>query len=291
MYCRYLGHLSAFVDCHVFFQVREAATSSNPRVLRSPNKDATDHRPNLVAIPRRPYTQATSDGRHTYCFTPSSDDGLVIPSQTSRLLLSQTMASSDEAVEQSLSSRTATPIAQLNPDLIDQATRKVHGEITITWPYSFVTKTFAFLLAESDFRLRRNKGQVRIQLKGPSAEAVGKLELGSGDEVTLALDGVEWAKDEESARPAGSRSEWQLKFAGKLMLKVGSIFENSMGHRLTSTGYTRRDSGNESRQHRPARSHHSSRGAQSHPVRRDRSHNFRCAACCKGAPYSSCSSQ
>lgn len=130
------------------------------------------------------------------------------------------MAASYDAAEQLLSSKIATPISQLNPELSEKETRAVHGEITITWPYSFVTKTFAFLLAEPDFRLRRNKGQVRIQLQGPSAEAVGKWELGSGDEVTLALDGVEWAKDEESARPAGSRSEWQLKFAAKLMLKV-----------------------------------------------------------------------
>ncbi|KAJ4388706.1 hypothetical protein N0V93_006165 [Gnomoniopsis smithogilvyi] len=130
------------------------------------------------------------------------------------------MASSDGTVEQLLSSRTATPIAQLHPNLPDQETRTVHGEITITWPYSFVTKTFAFLLAEPDFRLRRNRGQVRIQLQGPSAEAIGKWELGSGDVVTLAMDGVEWAKDEEPARPAGSRSEWQLKFASKLRLKA-----------------------------------------------------------------------
>lgn len=132
------------------------------------------------------------------------------------------MASTDDDVEQLLSSRTATPIARLHPDVSDQATRKVHGEITITWPYSSVTKTLAFLLAEPDFRLRRDKGLVRIQLKGPSAEAIGSWELGSGDEVTLALDGVEWAKDDDSqsARPPGSRSEWQLKFAGKLALKV-----------------------------------------------------------------------
>lgn len=139
------------------------------------------------------------------------------------------MAPSDEVVEQSLSTRTATPIAELNPDLSDLATRKVHGEITITWPYSSVTKTFAFLLAEPDFRLRRNKGQVRIELRGPSAETVGKWELGSGDYVTLALDGVEWAKDDEPARPAGSRSEWQLKFAGKLTLKVMRAFRQMFG--------------------------------------------------------------
>lgn len=131
------------------------------------------------------------------------------------------MASSDEPVEQLLNSKAATPIAQLNPELPDQPTRKVHGEVTITWPYSAVSKSIAFLLAEPDFRLRRDKGSVRIHLSGPSAEVVGQWELGSGDEVTLALDGVEWAKDEEPVRPAGSRVEWQLKFAGRLVLKVG----------------------------------------------------------------------
>lgn len=136
------------------------------------------------------------------------------------------MASPDEDVEQLLATRVATPLAQLSPDLPEQTTRKLHGEVTITWPYSAVTKTLAFLLAEPDFRLRRDKGSVRVQLTGPAAEAVGKWELGSGDEVTLALDGVEWAKDEEPVRPAGSRVDWQLKFAGKLVLKVGRALWN-----------------------------------------------------------------
>ncbi|KAK7711874.1 hypothetical protein SLS64_005145 [Diaporthe eres] len=130
------------------------------------------------------------------------------------------MATAVGDVEHLLATKTATPIAQLAPELPDQATRKVHGEFTITWPFSSVSKSVAFLLAEPDFRLRRDKGQVRIQLNGPSAEAVGGLELGSGDEVTLDLDGAEWARDEEPARPPGSRSDWQLKFVGKLTLKV-----------------------------------------------------------------------
>lgn len=130
------------------------------------------------------------------------------------------MAPTDNEVEQLLASKNATPIAQLTPDLADPATRKVYGEVTVTWPYSALTKRFAFILAEPDFRLRRDKGLVRIQLNGPSAENVGKWELGSGDEVMVALDGVEWAKDDEPARPPGSRLEWQLKYAGKLVLKV-----------------------------------------------------------------------
>ncbi|CAN8095501.1 unnamed protein product [Discula destructiva] len=140
------------------------------------------------------------------------------------------MASSDQDVEQLLASKTPTPISQLDPDLADQATRKIHGEVTVTWPYSSVTKSFAFLLAEPDFRLRRNRGLVRIQLSGPSAEAVGQWELGSGDEVALTLDGVEWAKDEEPARAAGSRCDWQLKFAGKLTLKA--TFGETQGNKL-----------------------------------------------------------
>lgn len=130
------------------------------------------------------------------------------------------MASTDDEIEQLLVSKKPTPIALLNPEVADPTTRKVHGEVTVTWPYSALTKRFAFLLAEPDFRLRRNKGLVRIQLNGPSAEAVGKWELGSGDEVTMALEGVEWTKDEEPARPPGSRLEWQLKYTGKLVVKV-----------------------------------------------------------------------
>ncbi|POS80291.1 hypothetical protein DHEL01_v201307 [Diaporthe helianthi] len=130
------------------------------------------------------------------------------------------MAAADGDVERLLTTKTATPIAQLGPELPDQGTRKVHGEVTITWPFSSFSKSVAFLVAEPDFRLRRDKGQVRVQLNGPSAEAVGALDIGSGDEVTLDLDGVEWARDDEPARPPGSRSDWQLKFVGKLTLKV-----------------------------------------------------------------------
>lgn len=130
------------------------------------------------------------------------------------------MALPEVGVEQQLATRLATPIAQLSPDLAHQTTRKVHGEVTITWPYSSITDSFAFLLAEPDFRLRRDKGSVRVHLTGPSAEAASKWELGSGDEVVLALDGVDWSKDEEPARPAGSRLDWQLKFAGRLLIKV-----------------------------------------------------------------------
>lgn len=119
-----------------------------------------------------------------------------------------------------LSSRSPTPIAQLDPDLSDQLQRVIRGEVTITWPYSTVTKTFAFLLAEPDVRLRRARGQVRIELRGSSAKAASECGIGAGDELLFSLDGAEWAKDESPGRIPGSRVDWQLRFNEKLALQV-----------------------------------------------------------------------
>ncbi|EGO61173.1 hypothetical protein NEUTE1DRAFT_127865 [Neurospora tetrasperma FGSC 2508] len=119
-----------------------------------------------------------------------------------------------------LESRTVTPIAQLDPELSDQNSRSVRGEVTITWPYNRVTHTLAFLLAEPDVRLRRTKGQVRVQLHGPSAKAVSECGLGACDEVLLSLDGVEWAKEESPGRILGARVDWQLQFNRRLVLQV-----------------------------------------------------------------------
>lgn len=119
-----------------------------------------------------------------------------------------------------LTSRDRTPIAQLNPDLPGQSERIVSGEVTITWPYNSVTKTTAFLVAEPDIRLRRNKGQVRVELHGPSAKAFSSSGIGAGDEVTFSLDGAQWAKDESPGRVPGARLDWQLLFNQKLSLQV-----------------------------------------------------------------------
>lgn len=130
------------------------------------------------------------------------------------------MASLDGDCAALLASQSLTPIAQLNPDLPDQSSRAVRGEVTITWPYSAVTQTVAFLLAEPDVRLRRAKGQVRIELRGPSAKSVSQLGIGAGDELLLSLDGAEWAKDESPGRIPGARVDWQLRFSERLVLQV-----------------------------------------------------------------------
>lgn len=126
----------------------------------------------------------------------------------------------DGAVVAAFESRQVTPIAQLDPELPNQHSRSVRGEVTITWPYNRVTHTLAFLLAEPDVRLRRTKGQVRVQLHGPSAKAVADCGLGACDEVLLSLEGVEWTKDESPGSIPGARIDWQLQFNKKLVLQA-----------------------------------------------------------------------
>ncbi|KAI0023604.1 hypothetical protein F4780DRAFT_728734 [Xylariomycetidae sp. FL0641] len=117
-----------------------------------------------------------------------------------------------------------TPIAELGPELLDLATRAVRGVVTITWPYSSVKNTFAFILAEPDFRLRRNRGQVRVNLAGAAAKAAKAADLGPSDEVLLSLDGATWEAEQIKKRQSlpGTELEWQLQFAEKVKLSVKS---------------------------------------------------------------------
>jgi hypothetical protein len=80
----------------------------------------------------------------------------------------------------------------------------------------------AFLLVEPDFRLRRTRGQVRVQFSGSSAKSVAKAGIASGDEVILSLDGVEWVQDETPFATPGRGVEFDLKFTERLLLQVSS---------------------------------------------------------------------
>lgn len=109
-----------------------------------------------------------------------------------------------------------TPIAQLSPEL-PAVPSAVRGIVTIIWPYSSSRDLFAFILAEPDLRLRRPKGQVRVNLYGLSAKAVVASGLSSGDRLLISLEGAEW-EPAEANRGAGL--EWQLKFTNKAQLQV-----------------------------------------------------------------------
>ncbi|KAM0243128.1 hypothetical protein ACHAP5_006847 [Fusarium lateritium] len=111
-------------------------------------------------------------------------------------------------------------IAQLNPDISDPEKRVVCGTVTITWPFSILHKSVAFLLAERDFRLRRENGQVRVRFHGAAAKAIADASLGAGDEIRVSLKGVKWEKNETHTQVAGSTLEWQLEFTNRLILGI-----------------------------------------------------------------------
>ena len=115
------------------------------------------------------------------------------------------------------------PIVQLAPALSSPSTRCIRAVVTLIWPYSSSTSILKVLLAEPDFRLRRTRGQVRVQFSGSSARSVFEAGIGSGDEVLLSLDGVDWTKDESAGQTPGRSIDWELKFSERLVLKVTII--------------------------------------------------------------------
>ena len=128
------------------------------------------------------------------------------------------MASS---AEQQNGGQRRIPIADLDPSLETFHTSIV-GIVTLIWPYSSSSKTFGLLLVEPDFRLRRNKGQVRVHFTGSSATAVARSGIGIGAQVSLSLVGVQWAKDESTPKTPGKGVEWELRFSERLALQVGN---------------------------------------------------------------------
>ncbi|KAJ4010305.1 hypothetical protein NW752_004979 [Fusarium irregulare] len=114
----------------------------------------------------------------------------------------------------------AIPIAQLNPESSGQENRVIYGTITITWPFSILTKSIAFLLAERDFRLRRENGQVRVRFHGAAAKAISEASLGAGDDIRVSLEGGHWEKNETQTQIAGSTIAWQLEFTNRLVIGI-----------------------------------------------------------------------
>ena len=115
-----------------------------------------------------------------------------------------------------------TPIAQLNPELPAQ-TATVRGVVTIVWPYSSTSGSLSFTIAEPEYRLRRPKGQIRVNFAGHIAKEVSSSGIGSGDELVICLDGVEWEAAATHTRLSSAGHEWQLKFSQKLRLQVSTV--------------------------------------------------------------------
>ncbi|KAL7925399.1 hypothetical protein ACQKWADRAFT_221652 [Trichoderma austrokoningii] len=125
----------------------------------------------------------------------------------------------DNAQLNVLRSTDATPIAKLSPAILDTEALVIEGVITVTWPYSAVTRSIAFILAERDPLHRRDKGQLRVEFQGAAAKALADAHLGGGDEVRLSLDGVRWEENQAWMRRPGTL-EWQMKFTNRLLLMI-----------------------------------------------------------------------
>ncbi|CAG8961393.1 hypothetical protein HYFRA_00013341 [Hymenoscyphus fraxineus] len=112
------------------------------------------------------------------------------------------------------------PIAELSPSISEPSSKAIKAVVTLTWPYSSATGCVAYALSEPDFRLRRSRGQVRVQFAGSSAKRVAKSSIASGDEVVLCLDGVEWIKDDSTTVSTPGRGvEFELRFTERVLLK------------------------------------------------------------------------
>ncbi|RDI85145.1 hypothetical protein Vi05172_g5149 [Venturia inaequalis] len=92
--------------------------------------------------------------------------------------------------------------------------------VTLIWPYSSSTQSFALLLAEPDFRLRNKKGQVLVRFQGASAAALARAGIGSGDEVQLHLEGVQWLDADPGITTPGRCVDTELLFKRKLVCQI-----------------------------------------------------------------------
>ncbi|KAG6041235.1 hypothetical protein E4U41_005518 [Claviceps citrina] len=126
----------------------------------------------------------------------------------------------DQPSLEALHEAASTSIAQLSPENVERNRLVVDGVVTITWPYSIVTKSIAFILAEHDVLLRRNKGQLRVEFDGASGKALADARIGGGDKIRLSLEGAQWTNNDATAGlPAGSL-EWQLKYTNRLLMSI-----------------------------------------------------------------------
>ncbi len=130
------------------------------------------------------------------------------------------MTSSGASGREALQRAQCTPIAQLSPELSDLESKAIKAVVTLIWPYSSINGSLKILLAEPDFRLRRTRGQVRVQFSGAIAKAIVDSKIGSGDELLISLVGAEWIRDESVGQTPGRGIEWELKYKERLLLEV-----------------------------------------------------------------------
>jgi hypothetical protein len=107
-------------------------------------------------------------------------------------------------------------IAELNPELPAREMKPFKAVVTVIWPYSPSKREFSLLLAEPEFRLRRQNGHVRVRFFGPSAKALAVTGVGIGDEIALSLRGANFVKQ---GTPEWS-IDWDLEYTQRVEVQV-----------------------------------------------------------------------
>lgn len=111
-------------------------------------------------------------------------------------------------------------IPELSPDLQDPDRYSFQAVVTLVWPFSSSNRQFSLLLAEPDFRLRNQNGQLRVTFRGVCAEEVALTKVGIGDTVTLSLQGARWAENKKIQSTPGKSLSWELQFKNRVKLEV-----------------------------------------------------------------------
>ena len=110
-------------------------------------------------------------------------------------------------------------IASLSPSSIDPSSYVI-AQVALVWPYSSSTGSLALLLADTDIRRRKSKGQVKVVFHHGCAREVANTKVGIGDVVKLALFGCEWTETGDVVSTPGKKIDWDLGYRSRVILQV-----------------------------------------------------------------------
>ncbi|KAG9583510.1 hypothetical protein KCV01_g14559, partial [Aureobasidium melanogenum] len=114
------------------------------------------------------------------------------------------------------------PISSLSPSSALPTDCGFKALVTLLWPFSSTTGQCALLLADPDARQRHQKGQVRVRFTGPSARQIAASGIGIGDSVQVALVGVQWLTEADTAlvKTPGRSVDGELVFKNRLHMTI-----------------------------------------------------------------------
>ncbi|KAG9523603.1 hypothetical protein KCU93_g6571, partial [Aureobasidium melanogenum] len=114
------------------------------------------------------------------------------------------------------------PISSLSPSSALPTDCGFKALVTLLWPFSSTTGQCALLLADPDARQRHQKGQVRVRFTGPSARQIAASGIGIGDSVQVALVGVQWLTEADTAlvKTPGRSVDGELVFKNRLYMTI-----------------------------------------------------------------------